>query len=48
MLLLVVWVFKGRKLTKIPAFSNTELLHSLGSTHTRLHESSGGAQLNNL
>ena len=32
-MLVVVWVFKGRKLTKIPAFSNTELLHSLGSAH---------------
>ena len=31
--MLVVWVFKGRKLTKIPAFSNTELLQSLGRTH---------------
>ena len=30
--MLVVWV-KGRKLTKILAFSNTELLHSLGNAH---------------
>ena len=31
--MLVVWVFKGRKLTKIPVFPNTEWHHSLGSLH---------------